>query len=274
MALSLFAIAFLALLAGALALLRRSRQRAAQLEAELVEALQQASRARPGLSFTIEPDAIAAGGAEARVALPRRRLTEATRRGHEPRAVAGAALDMLARPPRPLEGSFSLKIHGPRVRALLTTTTALALRPTEPRPAQKPLEDLGLVVTYAVGGRFVTEDHLRDQGIDTRDLHGIALAVQRQERDGDLPRRALSSAAEGSPPEILRSTDGSAGAVLLTLADALAPGEALAARLAGQDWLALAPLGYSWPESADALENQAVQPTIDLVIEPGGYRIL
>ncbi len=274
MALFLFTLASLALLAGALVLVRRSRQHAAQLETELVEALEQASRARPALLFTIEPESIAAGDGPPRVALPRRRLTDAIRRGHEPRAVAGAALDLLARPPRPLEGAFSLKIHGPRVRALLTTPTVMALRPAEPRPAQRLLEDLGLVVTYAVGGRFVTEDHLRDQGIDTRDLHGIALAVQRQERDEDLPRRALASGQESPRPEVVRSTNGGAGALLLTLPDSLAPGQALTARLAGPNWLGLAPLGYPWPAPADALESRAVHPPIDLVIEPGGYRIL
>jgi hypothetical protein len=274
MGLILAAVALLTSLAAAVALVRRSRRRAAALEAEILAALYEQARSRPGLSITVEPAVILAGNGGSRVALPRRRLTEAARKGHGAPALAAAACDLLAEQPRPLPSSFSLKIHGPRVRARLATAAALALRPREPRPAQKWLEDLQLAVTYCVGDHFLTEDHLREQGIDTRDLHGIALAVQRQEFDEELPRRALASGAEKPRPEILRSKDGSAGALLLTLADALRPGEALAARLAGPDWLGLAPIAFSWPASADTPETPPTHPAIDLRIEPGGYRIL
>jgi hypothetical protein len=134
-----------------------------------------------------------------------------------------ALADAAAVGPRPLAGVFELKEHGARTLPRLAGEgQPLLLR--EPPPVLFTLAELGLAVLYLVDGeRFVSAEHLRQAGIDERDLHGVALAVLRQRSDEAEPRRAL----RGGEAVRLESADGCGGSRILLLPEALEPGERL-----------------------------------------------
>ncbi len=114
-----------------------------------------------------------------------------------PHARIVAALRSLAtRPLGRLEGTLSLKIHGPRLLPVLVAPATLRLLGRHGL-ATTSFDPLGLETAYALdgdAGDCITEEHLREAGIDARDLDGIALAVSRQRLDeAALARLAVAS---------------------------------------------------------------------------------
>lgn len=139
-----------------------------------------------------------------------------------------AVADAAAGGPRPLAGPFDLKVHGARVLPRLADGGLRLLR-LEPAVRFVAADAAGLETLYVVNGdsrpAYLTEEHLRDAGIDARDLHGVALAVLRQRFDDSQVRAALGDrrAVAVEPP------DGCGASRLLLLPEALGAGERLLA---------------------------------------------
>jgi hypothetical protein len=262
----LIATAMLVIVLGAA--VRRSRRRGIELNAALDRALAE----RLGAALVSSDGQVTIAGGSLR--LPRQRLLALVRRGLDARTVAAAAGEALRQPLRPLVGPLSLKVHGPSIALHLVDPLVLELGAGESRLARTPLVDLGLSATYRVDGRpdqCVTEDHLRELAIDTRDVHGIALAVLRQHLDAELVTRALAGERQ-----TLQSTDGRAAAALLVVSGFIPAGARLAATLSAPDRLTLEP----WTEGAVPV-NPGAGPRQSrgeggtrLMIDHGGYEIL
>lgn len=256
---ALFVLAALLLIFAVTLAIRRARRRTAELEAKLLGALER----RLGGDLTITDRHLSLAGRGYR--LLRTRLLAVARRQADADAetVIEAASELLRQPLRPLPGSLSLKIHGPRISLHLVSPTVLDLMAPEPRLARRPEPALRLTATYRIDGRAdqcVSEDHLRDQGIDTTDLHGIALAVLRQGFDDDLVRRVV-----GGARKIVESKDGTAAALILLLPDFLPPGAKVAASLDGPNRLVLEP----WAEHTEPTTEQ-----LRLPIDHCGWKVL
>lgn len=268
MDLAITALFLLALAGGSMLLVERSRERKRELRSALDEALSTAAgRCTPPETVQSEGEQVTLAGGKAD-ALAWHRLLAVADRGSPPVQIAQGALELLRAPLRPLAGPFSLKIHGTRVRLHLCSQTAMALRAAAPKLALTPLDELRLVATYRIDGRAdqcLTDDHLQQQGIDSRDLHRIALAILGQQFDADLPRRILAT----GEPQQLRSDDGSAAAAILVIADFLQDDNTLNARLAGPDALWLTSSTDRW---RGAPTEVTAQP-LELVIDSSGYRI-
>lgn len=256
---ALFVATVLLLGIAAVAAMGRSQRRTAELETTLHAALTQ--RLDGDLVVTKE----FLTRAQERYRLPRTRLLAVARRAGAEIAVAAGA-EVLRHPLQPLSGALSLKIHGARVRLHLVNPAVLELTPPEPRLARRQEPALSLAATYRIDGQTdqcVSEDHLRDQGIDTMDLHGIALAVLRQRFDDDLVRRLL----EGNPEDVrVESQDGSAAALLLVLADFLPPDARVVATLESPDRLVLEALS----DSTDPTAGTGLR----LLVDDQGWKVL
>lgn len=256
---ALFGALGLVLLIFALtAAIRGSRRRAAEFETALHEVLRQ--RLGGDLVITEQRLSLVSGGDS----LLRTRLVAAARAQPATEVVVAAACAVLRRALRPLAGSLSLKIHGTRVGLHFVSPTVLELTAPEPRLARRPEPDLGLVATYRIDGRSdqcVSEDHLREQAIDTADLHGIALAVLRQRFDEALVARVV-----GGAREIVESQDGTAATLLFALPDFLPSGARVAAVLESPDRLVLEP----WSENA----GPAAGNGLALAIDARGWKVL
>jgi hypothetical protein len=146
-------------------------------------------------------------------------------------------LAWLEGPLPPLEGPFHLKAHGPRVLPRLCHPELFHWLPAEPRPswrpsALSPLGTLYLLVEDGSPSRLITEEALREAGVDGRDLEGIALAVLRQRFEEETLRRALA----GELVEI-RPADGCGASRVLVAGDFLAAGQRLIACVPSPDRL-------------------------------------
>jgi len=268
MGLAITALFLLALAGGSMLLAQRSREHKRELRSALDEALNTAAaRCTPPETVQSEGEQVTLSGGKAD-ALVWHRLLAVADRGYLPVQIAQGALELLRAPLRPLAGPFSLKIHGTRVRLHFYSRVAMALRTVTPKLALTPFDELGLIASYRIDGRAdqcLTEDHLQQQGIDSRDLHRIALAVLGQQFDADLPRRVLAT----GEPQQLRSDDGSAAAAILVIADFLQDDETINARLAGPDALWLTSSTDRWRDASTKLTAE----TLELVIDSRGYRI-
>ena len=253
------AFAGLAVLVAVVALaVRSANRRRRALDARLSAAVER--RCNEPLSWTDRRVRATTTGAT----LTRVRLRRAARKTDNIERAAKVAAELLTRPLVPMQGPLSLKVHGPRVGLHLVDPLVLDLLAPDARPAHRPEAELGLAATYRVDGRAdrcVTEDHLSEQAIDTRDLHGIALAVLRQRFDEDLARRL-----DAGESALIESDDGTAVATLLLLPDFLAPETRIEARLEGPDRLVL---GASAEPS-----GTAGHPALDLLISAQGWRVL
>lgn len=178
--------------------------------------------------------------------LAERRLLDAARRAERagepgPDERWAVQLAWSAAPPPLLDGPFHLKAHGPRVLPRLCHPEVAHCLPAAPRPAWRPsalapLGTLYLLLAPGEPGRLVTEEALREAGVDGRDLAGIALAVLRQRFEEEIVARALA----GEIVE-LRPEDGSGAARALVAGDFLREGQALLAVLPTPETLLLAP---------------------------------
>lgn len=243
-------------------LLVRSRsRRRRELDAGIVEALERLAgdRAVEG-GLIVDHDSVAVLGGSR---LKRRRLVDTAQRGYGPETVARGALELLSDPWSPLDGPLSLKVHGTRVRPHLTAPVVLALLPRRVGIASTRLEVLDLDVTYRIDGSpsaCVTVEHLREQAVDTRDLHGIALAVAGQGFQDELLSDALESPGPTSVPA------GSVAEAVLVLSEFLDAGQSIRGRLSTPRELELARSDFEWPEPVPA-------GAIELVIDEHGPRI-
>ncbi|MFQ5350887.1 MAG: hypothetical protein ACE5EG_10630 [Thermoanaerobaculia bacterium] len=150
-----------------------------------------------------------------------------------------AVADAAARGPRPWAGEFDLKSHGRRTLPRLADE-GLGLLALEPMPVRFTAAEPGdLPTIYLIDGEpepvYVTDEHLADAGIDTRDLHGVALAVLRQRFDESEVRSALIGRVVRIAP-----ADGCGGSRLLLLPEALGDDEALYASAPAPDLLLVA----------------------------------
>jgi hypothetical protein len=213
---------------GAVAVLTRSRRRRLAAEANLrkrFEAMAERLTGSPVEATTDGWRLSLAGATSLRV--PARRLLEAARRaeraGEEtPEERWAVHLAWLRSPIPTLEGPLQLKTHGPRIVPRLAHPEVLHLLTAEPRPVWRPAALQGLGTLYVLIGsaqeRLITEEALREAGVDGRDLAGIALAVLR-----------------------LRPTDGCGASRVLVAGDFLAAGQRLVAGIPapGALWLTL-----------------------------------
>lgn len=248
------------LLGGAFtALIRASQRRRAARDAALLAAL----RERLGNDSLVASDRhLSVEGNRYR--LPLRRLLKVARRTDDDAALAAAAVEHMREPLQPLPGSLSLKIHGTRIGVHCVRPLRLDLMGAGSRLARRPEPTLGLTTTYRVDGRAdqcVSEAHLQEQAIDTTDLHGIALAVLRQNFDEELVARLLSGSRQ-----VVESQDGSAAALLMALPDFLPTPTRLLVTVEGPDRLVLEP----WPEEAPA----APPAGLTLEIDDQGWKVL
>jgi hypothetical protein len=231
---------------GAVAVLTRSRRRRLAAEANLQKRFEAMAERLTGSPVEATTDGwrlSLAGATSLRV--PARRLLEAARRaeraGEEtPEERWAVHLAWLRSPIPTLEGPLQLKTHGPRIVPRLAHPEVLHLLTAEPRPVWRPAALQGLGTLYVLIGsaqeRLITEEALREAGVDGRDLAGIALAVLRQRFEEEVLARALT----GELVE-LRPTDGCGASRVLVAGDFLAAGQRLVAGIPapGALWLTL-----------------------------------
>lgn len=225
---------------------RRARRRRREEEATLrsrFEAL--AGRLGVGLEPTEGGWRVAAPGAP-RFSLGVRPVLAAARRAErageeEPEERWRAQIAWRGAPLEALTGPFRLKTHGLRVLPRLCHPEIEHLLTREPRPVWRPsaLAPLGTLFVLTGDGapdRLVTEEALREAGVDGRDLEGIALAVLRQRFEEEAPARALAGELVELAP-----ADGCGASRALVAADFLPPGTSLLAAVPAPDVLLLAP---------------------------------
>jgi len=232
----------------------RARRRRAEVDGRIGASFQAWAEGLDGVEVETADDGwrITTTGAS-RYRIPIRDVLAAARRAERageraPNERWSVLLARLEAPLPPLDGTFHLKAHGPRVLPRLCHPELFHWLPAEPRPAWRPsaLSPLGtlyLLVEDGLPGRLISEEALREAGVDGRDLDGIALAVLRQRFEEEtLPRALAGELVELCP------ADGCGASRALVAGDFLEVGQHLVACVPSPDRLLL-----TSPEAASSL---------------------